>query len=190
MYRSKGFFRYLKSYPVVNGIIIVNIFFYIATILSSRVIFESMAGVNILIANGEWWRLITPIFIHTNFSHLLFNCFAIYLFGSILEIKMKRATFLLIYISSGVFANIITYQFGSLTLVHVGSSGAVFGILGVIAVLIYFKQLTLEQTRTLSVVILLAIILSFLQKDTNVLSHIGGFAWGLICGLLLVRKRW
>ncbi len=84
---------------------------------------------NTYIASQEWWRLITPTFLHFSLTHLIFNCLWIYILGSKIEINDGRGIFLTLFLISGLSSNLgqyfITgdYLFG-------GLSGAVYGLLG------------------------------------------------------------
>jgi GlpG protein len=81
------------------------------------------------IASQEWWRLITPTFLHFSLTHLIFNCLWIYILGSKIELIDGRGVFLTLFIISGLSSNLgqyfITgdYLFG-------GLSGVVYGLLG------------------------------------------------------------
>ena len=84
---------------------------------------------NTYIVSQEWWRLISPTFLHFSLTHLIFNCLWIYILGSKIEIIDGRGIFLTIFLISGLSSNLgqyfITgdYLFG-------GLSGAVYGLLG------------------------------------------------------------
>lgn len=191
MYQSRGLKNFIRTHPVIFILVGINILFFLfitLPIFPNRWIAEKMIGVNILIANGEWWRLVTPIFIHSNFNHLLFNCISLVIIGSLLEERKKKSTFLLVYLSSGIFANVFTYIFAPLTFIHIGASGAVFGLLGVFAMLIYLNKLPYQLKNSLLVIIILALLFTFMEKNTNIYAHIGGFLWGCLCGFLIIRK--
>lgn len=193
MYIRAGNLReFFQFYPIVSVLMMINVMLFILTtvpLFPNRLIFEAAAGVNILIANGEMWRLFTPIFIHNHFAHLFFNMFALFIFGTILEPFIKKTTFLLIYLSTGFFANVITYIFAPLTFVHVGASGAIFGIFGVVAVFIWLKKFPPRDAQIFAWAIGLAIAFSFFQKGVNVYAHIGGFLCGLLCGFWIIRRQ-
>lgn len=96
MYQSRGLKNFIRTHPVIFILVGINILFFLfitLPIFPNRWIAEKMIGVNILIANGEWWRLVTPIFIHSNFNHLLFNCISLVIIGSLLEERKKNQLF-------------------------------------------------------------------------------------------------
>src|SRR5437868_2695483 len=97
-------------------------------------IFEKGALFGPLVANGDWWRLITAAFLHYGPIHLGFNMFFLYWIGTPVEQYLGRARFLLVYFVSGLAGSA-----GALVLspnsVTVGASGAIFGILGAALVL-------------------------------------------------------
>jgi len=191
MYVRRPFTEILLKYPVFWGIILVNFLFYFLTVLPfypDGYLFTKFAGVNLLIKEGEWWRLFTPILIHTNFNHLMFNSLTLFLLGMILAVRVKNLTFFLIYFSSGIFANGLTYLLAPLTYIHAGSSGAIFGIIGVLCALIFFKKFRQDEMKSLTIFIILAIVLTFLDQEINIYAHIGGLVWGIILGAYIVRK--
>src|SRR4051794_2977549 len=80
------------------------------------------------VANGELWRLVTSGFLHAGLIHLLFNMYALYILGSMLEPAIGRVRFALLY-----FVSLLCGSFGALLLTPdkptVGASGAVFGLM-------------------------------------------------------------
>ena len=100
--RTESFGQFIRLYPIITIIIAIHIAIYIAMqlpFLPHNWILESLAGVNILIERGEYWRLFTPIIVHAGFSHLLFNSFSLVLFGPALERALGKITFILVYIA-------------------------------------------------------------------------------------------
>ncbi len=86
---------------------------------------------DILILNGnswsEPWRFLTAIFLHGGLAHLLFNGFALALFGSVLERFIGGRRFLLVFFTTGILANLVSVNFYDSSL---GASGAIFGVIG------------------------------------------------------------
>ena len=79
--------------------------------------------------NGEWWRLVTSLFVHWGFLHLLANTIGVVLVGLLVEQMVGSVTFVAIYVAAGVLANLIFISKLPLA-VHSGADGAIFGVLG------------------------------------------------------------
>ena len=79
--------------------------------------------------NSQWWRLITPMFIHFSFAHLAFNCLWIYVLGEKIERIDGKLIFILIIIFTGISSNLLQYLWTSSSLFG-GLSGVIYGMLG------------------------------------------------------------
>ncbi|MBE6184318.1 rhomboid family intramembrane serine protease [Bacillus ginsengihumi] len=192
--RSKNISTFLKDYPITASIIIIqSLLFFITFIpyLPHDFIFQYFAGVNLYIARGELWRLITPIFVHRNFSHLLWNSCSIILLGPFLENILGKWKFTFVYIGCGLFANIASYLFLPRTYIHVGASGAIFGLLGMYFMILIFSKGSLPAIyqKTILTVVLLSIVITFLQPGTNVVAHLFGLIIGVLLGWWLFNKK-
>lgn len=88
----------------------------------------SSAEQTYLIEN-QWWRLITPMFLHFSFAHLAFNCLWIYVLGEKIERVDGKLIFTLIIVLTGVFSNLLQYFWTSSSLFG-GLSGVIYGMLG------------------------------------------------------------
>ncbi|WP_338379251.1 rhomboid family intramembrane serine protease, partial [Enterococcus faecium] len=97
---------------------------------------------------GEVWRIVTPIFIHSGFAHVLFNRFSLVLFGPALERMLGKTKFLVVYLVTGIAANIATLFLESPTYTHVGSSGAIFGLFGFYLAIIMFRRELLSRENS------------------------------------------
>ena len=84
---------------------------------------------NTYFASQEWWRLITPTFLHFSLTHLIFNCLWIYILGSKIEVMDGKALFLVLFLISGLSSNLGQY-FLTDDYLFGGLSGAVYGLLG------------------------------------------------------------
>ena len=131
------------------------------------------------------WRFITAIFLHGSVTHLLYNLFALVLFGLILESIVGSNRFLVVFFAGGIIANLVSVNFYSSSL---GASGAIFGIIGAVAVL---KPLMTVWAFSLPMPMFVAAILwvigdmlgIFMPSDTANIAHLSGIAVGLILGL-------
>lgn len=185
--RTESFQQFIRYYPIVTAIILIHLLLYLVTLIPlfpNRWIFETLAGVNLYIAEGEFWRLITPIFLHSGFAHMLFNSFSLVLFGPPLERMLGQTKFILVYIAGGILANIATFLLHPLTYTHVGSSGAIFGLFGFYIAIILFRKHLLSHVNSQIVLTITAIglIMTFLQPNINVTAHIFGLLSGLLIG--------
>jgi rhomboid protease GluP len=93
------------------------------------------ADVAVLVAQGEWWRLVSAIFIHIGIIHLLFNSYALLFIGPLLEELLGKERFLVFYLATGVFGFFLSNWYYPPFLVTAGASGAVFGMIAMAAVL-------------------------------------------------------
>lgn len=135
---------------------------------------------------SEVWRFLTAIFLHGSLTHLLFNCFALALFGSILESIIGGKKFLLVFFATGIFANVISFNFYNSSL---GASGAIYGILGTLVVI---RPFMMVWAFGFPMPMLLAGILwalggvfgLFFPSDTGHIAHLSGMFLGIILGFL------
>jgi rhomboid protease GluP len=192
--RTESLKEFLKLYPIVSIIITLHLLLFLIgyiPFLPKAWIYETFSGVNLYVAQGEYWRLLSPIFLHSGFTHLLFNSISLVLFGPALERIAGKGRFLTIYLVSGIGANIATYLIQPLTYVHAGSSGAIFGLFGYYLAIITFRKsmLSRENAQLVKTIAILSIIMTFLQPNINVTAHIFGLIAGYLIGAALLNKK-
>ncbi len=149
--------------------------------LSGR-LFQDGALYGPLVANGDWWRLVTYAFLHAGFLHILFNMLMLWWFGRPLEALIGRGRFLSVY-----FVSILAGSAGAVIVSpgtpSVGASGAVFGILG--------AGMVLERARipvfggAALVVVMVNLALSFVLSNVTIGGHLGGLVGGMLAMLAL-----
>jgi membrane associated rhomboid family serine protease len=92
------------------------------------------------LALAEPWRFITSMFLHGSMTHLFFNAYALFMFGSILETQISKKDYLLIYFGAGLLGGLLyyaTYLLGIIPPIPaLGASGAIYGILGATAIIL------------------------------------------------------
>ena len=190
--RTESFQQYIRLYPIVSIIIALNVIVFLLTIipgLGDSILFAGMS-VNGLIVQGEWWRVITSMFLHGGFMHMLFNMFSLFLFGPELEKIAGKIRFLTIYFLSGIFGGAATFVTEDAFYASVGASGAIFGIIGAFGALIYYTRHVLPQLRQVMLpIIIISIIMTFLQPNINVSAHLGGMATGFLLGLFYFKPK-
>jgi rhomboid protease GluP len=137
------------------------------------------------IMQGELWRLITPIFLHGSILHIGFNMYALFAIGPNLERFYGRGRYLTLFMLSGFAGNVMSFIFSQRP--SLGSSTAIFGLLGAEGVLIYQNREIFgpNARRALSQIVMLAVInlVIGLSPGIDNWGHVGGliagtlFAW-------------
>lgn len=141
--------------------------------------------VNELIISGEIWRLFTPMFLHGSILHIGFNMYALFALGPSLESYYGHRRFLILYILSGFAGNVISFLFSANP--SLGSSTAIFGLIGAEAIFLYRNRgiLGAQAQRALTNVIFIIVINLMLGLSPGIdnWGHMGGllggtfFAW-------------
>lgn len=192
--RTESFREFIRFYPIVSIIIAIHLILYLLTALPIFPNFwfkATFSGVNLYVTEGEYWRLVTPIFMHGGFTHVLFNSFSLVLFAPALERLLGKGKFILVYLVSGILANVATLLLEPLTYVHVGSSGAIFGLFGYYISIILFRKHMLSQQNSQIILIIcaLSLIMTFIQPNINITAHIFGLLGGLLLGAIFNHKK-
>lgn len=190
--RTENFSQYVRAYPVVTFLLALNIGIFIYTLIPGigDRLFLFGLGDNFLIANGEYWRLVTPMFLHGGFMHLLFNMFSLFVFGPELEKIAGKARFITIYMLAGLFGDIATYFVQSPAYTHVGASGAIFGVFGAFGALVYYTKHAFPQLRQVILpIIVISIVMTFVGTNINVTAHIAGLITGFLIGLSFFNPK-
>ncbi|MEW9111124.1 rhomboid family intramembrane serine protease [Cytobacillus gottheilii] len=191
--RTESFKEFIRYYPVISTIIAIHIVLYLLTalpIFPPGWLMERFAGVNLYIVNGEYWRLLTPIFMHSGFAHVLFNSFSLILFGPVLERMLGKGKFVFLYLTAGIAANLATLLIEPLTYIHVGASGAIFGLFGFFASIIAFRKdlLSNENKQLIITITVIAVIMTFMQSNINITGHLFGLLAGFLIGAATLKK--
>lgn len=144
------------------------------------------ANLDVLVKNGEYYRLLTSMFLHSGLLHLFFNMYALYIIGPQVESFFGKTKYLIIYLLSGISGSLLSVAFNVNT-VSVGASGAIFGLFGA---LLYFGYNyrgylgNVIKSQILPVVII-NLIFGFISTGVDVAGHIGGLIGGIIVSSVL-----
>jgi len=187
------------------SIIGVNVAVFILMALSGSNIFQPSAGeiikwggnIGYLTTNGDWWRLITNIFVHIGFLHLLFNMYGLYFIGLYLERMLGGVKFLAAYFSAGIVASLTSlWWHQDVLMVSAGASGAIFGMFGVFLALLTTNLIpaTVRKAMLQSTVVFVGYNLLYgLKGGVDNSAHIGGMLSGMAIGylyyLILANKK-
>jgi rhomboid protease GluP len=144
-------------------------------------------------ANGQWWRLLTSTFIHIGFIHLLFNMWALWGAGLLVERLLGNTGFALVYLLSGLFGSLASCFWHPL-LVCAGASGAVFGVYGALLGFVGRQRVSipmqaLSQLGKSSLAFLgYNLFYGLTVPNIDMAAHLGGLTAGFLCGVGLSQR--
>ncbi|MEW9503054.1 rhomboid family intramembrane serine protease [Jeotgalibacillus marinus] len=192
-FRTESLSQFIKQYPVVSALVVIHGVVFILTSLPADLgnsFMSIIMGVNFLISTGEWWRLVTPIFAHADLWHLLFNTFSLVLFAPALERLLGHTQFIIVYLLTGIIANVATLFIQPPLYISVGASGAIFGLFGVYAAILFiFKERAPTELKQIMLpLLLISVIMTFFTANVNVTAHIAGLIAGFFIGLFIFYK--
>ncbi|MBL7565182.1 rhomboid family protein [Staphylococcus saccharolyticus] len=171
--------------PATYVLILINIVVWLCMILylnrfSDVKLLEVGGLVHFNVVHSEWYRLISSMFLHFNFEHILMNMLSLFIFGKIIESILGSWRMLTIYFVAGLYGNFVSLSFNTST-ISVGSSGAIFGLIGSIFAIMYLSK-TFDKKVIGPLLIALAILigLSLFMSNINIMAHLGGFIGGLL----------
>ena len=153
--------------------------------------FGAMSGP--YLADGQYWRLVTAIFLHFGIMHLLLNEVGLFIFGGLVEQVYGRLTFAVIYLVSGLSGSVASFLLNSVTL-GVGASGAIFGVVAALAAFFVARRKTtgeMGRQNLLMILVLVAInlVFGFIVPRLDNWAHLGGLAGGFALGMAFVPRH-
>ncbi|MBX4196128.1 rhomboid family intramembrane serine protease [Candidatus Pacearchaeota archaeon] len=174
-----------KFYALWLCLICIGVFFL-------QLFIPGFTDLFILDANAyhQVWRLLTAIFLHAGTAHLIANLFALALFGSLLEGVVGGKRFLIIFFVSGILANFIAlYAYPS----SLGASGAIFGVIGTLAVMrpflvVWAFGLPMPLIVAAAIWVIGDAIGVFVPSGIGHIAHLSGVIVGIIFGFLWKKK--
>ena len=153
---------------------------------------DPQGGVTGGLAGGEWWRLLTSIFLHAGLIHLALNAYALWIFGTIMEREIGRLSTLGVFLTTGVFAGAASYAFAPEFSVAVGASGAVFGLVGAFITYNYLRRhhvMAQARLRAAISMLLINLVIGLSIPAIDWRAHAGGVIAGLVAGLAVDPSR-
>lgn len=140
---------------------------------------------------NQWWRFITPIFLHAGIVHIAFNLLLQVTLGRDMEKEIGPIRFTLLYFSAGIFGNVLGGNYAAQGTPSVGASGALFGILALVLLDLLYNWRSRPSPVKDLLFILLDIAISFvlgLLPGLDNFAHIGGFLMGLALGVCILHS--
>lgn len=182
-----------EAKPVVTrGIIAINVLMWVLMSLAGgstniEVLIKFGAMYSPLVLRGEYWRFITPMFLHVGIMHLAFNSYALYQLGGLAERIYGVYKFIIIYGVAGICGSFFSFIFTQA--VSAGASGAIFGMLGA---LLYFGRKRPGVFRkgfmaNLVTILLINLFIGFSNPGIDNFAHLGGLAGGYVSSRFLLK---
>ena len=144
------------------------------------------ANLDDLVRNGDFYRLVTCIFLHIGFFHLLCNMYSLYIIGKEIESLYGKIKYLIIFLGSGICGSILSTAFTHNT-VSAGASGAIFGLLGSLLYFGYYYRAYLGNSIKKSILPVIAInlFIGFTNSGIDNAAHIGGLVGGILISMMV-----
>lgn len=186
----------MKTRPIVTyAIVIINIVVFLlmtfdggSTNSETLVRYGAKFGPAI-VGLGQYWRLITPIFLHIGLTHLVMNTLIVYFLGQELEGIYGSLRFAILYLLSGMMGNLASFAFNYA--ISAGASTSIFGMFASTIALgrqnprnSYFQRLSQQYVA----LVVINFIFGLFSSGTDLMGHIGGFAGGYLMAYV-VEKR-
>ncbi|MDT8861726.1 rhomboid family intramembrane serine protease [Alkalihalobacillus sp. MEB130] len=187
--KERALFLYGKPILTIFLLISIAFMFYLLEqeggSTSVLTLIEFGAKYNPYIIAGEWWRLVTAMFLHIGFLHLFMNSLALYFLGSAVERMYGTLRFLFIYFIAGLSGSIASFAFNEQ--VAAGASGAIFGCFGALLYFgtIYRKLFFRTMGKSLLSILAINLIFGFAVPMVDNGAHIGGLIGGFLAASIV-----
>ena len=181
-----------NNFPMITyWLIAINVILYVIPILFGQYnnLINGYCVWGPAIRDGQYYRLLTGIFLHGGIFHLLFNCYALYVIGSQVENFLGKFKFLVIYLVAGISGSLFSMIFGG-NYASIGASGAIFGLMGALVYFGYHYRVYLGNVVKSQIIplIVLNLMLGFFMTGIDNFAHIGGLIGGTLISIALGVK--
>ena len=167
----------------------------IVGICAAVYVLQWLLGVNLVAGNfgmqpvaiglgGEWYRLVTSMFLHGSILHLLFNMYVLVALGPTLERILGHVRFLVLFLLAGLGGAALSYALSSPMTVSVGASGAIFGLMG--ALVVAGRRLRYDITMVVVLIAINLVIGFVFSSGIDWRAHVGGLATGAAVAAVMV----
>lgn len=192
------FFNYIKKHPVTFSLLVANFIMYLVVAISGGfdtiTLVKTGALVPVLVDQGQYWRLITSMFLHAGFIHFFFNSFFLYYIGGSVENILGSLKYGLLYLVSGIGSSIAVWLFSNPNVPTIGASGALYGVMAGLFLMTFIRPNWFHPRTIRSIRFMVAINIFFTitsaigDLSISFPGHLGGFIIGLAISYLLIPK--
>ena len=180
----------MRKRPTATYILlIINISVYLLMTVAggsenTGVLLAFGAKVNFLIAQGQWWRLFNPMFIHIGLEHLVLNMVTLYFIGLQIETLFGKWRFVTLYLLSGLGGNIASFAFSPG--ISAGASTSIFGLFGAFLMLgESFRDNPYIRATAKQFLLLVILNLGLGLRGIDIAGHIGGLLAGFLAAYVI-----
>lgn len=190
----------IRNLPVMTtGLIVINVLVFLAMEIlgdtqSTQFLYEhgGMYWPSVL-EQGQWYRLVTHMFLHAGGEHLLNNMFMLGILGYQIEKNYGSIRYILTYFVSGIGGAVLSalfeMQMGEAA-VCIGASGAVFGIFGAMLIMIFKNRRQMGEVSALRLLILFVLmVFGNMEEGVDWMAHLGGALLGVVMAFILYRPQ-
>lgn len=186
---------YIKTYPISALLILLNVSFFIvisfnggSTNLTALLKYGAFHAP--YVADGEFYRIVSYMFLHIGIEHFLFNMFSLYVFAAVLEKILGKVKYLAVYLLSGIGSGLTIFFFSPESIVA-GASGAIFGVFGSFLVMAIRNHSKFDSNSKKIFLTILAvnIVSTFIFSNVSIAGHIGGLISGIIVSIPLIKRE-
>ncbi len=190
-----------SSMVVTQAIFGINVAVFVAMVMAGVAMFDNPSSQDLvhwganygpLTVSGQWWRLLTCVFVHGGLLHIASNMYGLWILGRLAESLYGRWTFAIVYFLCGLSGSLASVVRNPIVL-SVGASGAVFGIAGALIASFYLGELSLPRAavmgtvRSLAIVLGINLFIGWRVAGIDNSAHVGGLIMGLILGALIAK---
>lgn len=186
-----------RELPYINGsIVFINVLLFILCAFWPDMLYNKGAfSIVSIIEQKQYYRFITSAFLHADVEHLFSNMVVLFFLGNILEEKLGHFRYLFLYFVSMIAGNVVSTIYEMYIgeyVISVGASGAIFGVVGAVLMLVVLKGGKWENISLPRILLMVtyALYSGFVSENVNNAAHIGGFITGMVIVFLhyIIRK--
>ncbi|MBN2696318.1 MAG: rhomboid family intramembrane serine protease [Bacilli bacterium] len=194
---------FLRTCPVTFYLILTNTALFFVTLFTGGFTILNLARLGALvpiyvIEDGEYFRIVTSMFLHGSVTHFILNMVAIYFLGTAMEQVMGHIRYFALYFLSGIVAGVMIVVLGDPVTLTIGASGALYGIMSGLLLITLKKPrwFTQQAVRTIRRLAIINFAITFVFPNISIIGHVSGFLAGFLLGWVLmplipdyIRKR-
>ena len=186
----------MRTYRAVNlnvlwFLIALNVVIFIITLARPKEVIDFL-GLTPALLSQQPWTIISSMFVHGSFFHIIFNMIALYFLGSFLIRAVGERSFLAVFFLGGLAGNILFVLLTNPFSTGIGASGGIFALAGALAVMVPRVPvliIPIPVPMPLWIAIIILVFISFLFSWIAWQAHVGGLLLGLVAGLIFKRRR-